>query len=142
MQWNRLSAQGRNDCCPDRPFVVFLATEDDKDILLADKSKQPNFDWATTFCTISGELIRIYTNNKFFLSSASLSYYRYPKNIEIAGTPNIYLPGAPLSPVDVESELSEDVQEILVDETVAILAGDIQQYFVEQNVQQQATVNT
>ncbi len=75
------------------------------------------------------------------ISNASLTYYRYPTNIAIAGTPDIYDPGT-VSAANVESEAPEDVQEILVDECVAILAGDIQQYQVEQNMQQQATLNT
>jgi hypothetical protein len=142
MEWNRISIKGKNECCPDRPFVVFLASEDNRDILLADRSKQPNFEWATTFATITNGKIRIYTNNDFLISSAVFSYYRYPRNIEIAGTPNIYLPGAPISPVDVESELPEDVQEILVDEAVGILASDIQEYYKASAVNQSAQLNT
>jgi hypothetical protein len=142
MEWNRVSMKGKNECCPDRAFVVFLASEDDKDILLADRSKQPSFAWATTFATIAAGKVRIYTNNDFLVSSATISYYRYPRNIQIAGTPDIYLPGAPVSPVDVESELPEDVQEILVDETVGILATDIQEYYKASAVQQSAQLNT
>jgi hypothetical protein len=142
MEWNRVSMKGKNECCPDRPFVVFLASEDDKDILLTDVSKQPSFAWATTFATITAGKVRIYTNNDFVVSDTSISYYRYPRNIQIAGTPDIYLPGAPISPVDVESELPEDVQEILVDETVGILATDIQEYYKASAVQQSAQLNT
>jgi len=141
MEWSRVSVVASDSCCPDRDMIVYIAEEADRDILLSDDGKQPNFEWKTTFCTLQGGNLRVYTNNNFAISAVALTYYRYPRNIEIAGSPDIYNPPA-VAPADVESELPEDVQEILVDECVAILAGDIQQWDNMQREQQSATINT
>ncbi len=141
MEWCRVSCSGKDSCCPDRSFIVYIGEEANRDIYLSDSGKQPDFEWKTTFATIENTTLRIYTNALFNISDVSLTYYRYPTNIAIAGTPDIYNPPA-ISTTDIESEAPEDVQEILVDECVAILSGDIQQYQVEQNMQQSVMNNT
>lgn len=141
MEWSRVSAQIKDSCCPDRPAVIFIGEESNRDILLADVGKQPNFEWATTFSTIEKDTLRIYTNELFDISSAAITYYKYPVNIAIAGTPDIYSPGV-ISPANVESEAPGDVQEIMVDEAVMILAGDMDQFEQMQREQQAVTNNT
>lgn len=141
MEWSRVSAQASDSCCPKRPLVVFLGGGDNRDLDLVNEGKKPDFEWATTFSTIQGNTLRVYTNDEFNISDVVLSYFKYPVNIQIAGTPDIYNPPA-VSAVNVESEAPEDVQEILVDEAVMILAGDIAQYEQMQREQQSVTNNT
>lgn len=141
MEWSRISAQASDSCCPNRPLSIFLSEDNNTDLDLVNDGKKPDFEWATTFSTIQGSTLRIYTNDQFKVSDVVLSYYKYPTNIQIAGTPDIYNPPA-VSVVNVESEAPEDVQEILVDECVSILAGDIQQYNEMQREQQSVTNNT
>lgn len=141
MEWSRVSGQAYNSCCPKRPLVIFLGGGDNRDLDLVNEGRKPNFEWATTFSSIQGNNIRIYTNDEFQLSDVVLTYYRYPTNIQIAGTPDIYNPPA-VSTIDVPSEAPEDVQEIMIEEAVSILAGDIQQYNVEQNTAQSVNTNT
>jgi hypothetical protein len=124
-EWKRISANARNECCADsRKMVVYLAEEGNVDELLRDVNKQPSFEWGETFCTLKGNKVRIYTNNKFTLEPAILSYYKQPRRIEILGVVDPYT--TLISTVEVESEFKDDIVELLIDEGVKILAGDIE----------------
>ena len=140
LQFNRVSCMGSNDCCPSRPFQVFESIEADRDINLADVGKQPDFDWATTFCTVSGSQVNIYTNGQFDIPSATLTYYRIPANIEIAGVANP-ITGA-ISGTDVLCEAADNVIEIFVEEAAQILAADIQNYNLSAKLRNDANQNT
>ena len=124
LQWKRLSAKAKSDCCESKPMVVYLGEVANVDQLLRDKNKQPSFEWAETFATISNNQIQIYTNNLFDVSEATLYYYRQPRYIQIAGVTNPYTNLTPT--VDTESEFKDDLVELFIDEAVKILAGDIE----------------
>ena len=51
-----------------------------------------------------------------------MTYYRQPTHIQIADCTNPYT-GA-TSTQEVESEFKDDIIELMIDETVSILAGD------------------
>jgi hypothetical protein len=124
-EWKRLSVNATNECCTDsRKMVVYLAEEGNVDELLRDINKQPNFEWGETFCTLKGNKVRIYTNNNFKLEPATLSYYKQPRRIEILGVVDPYT--TVVSTVEIESEFKDDIVELLIDEGVKILAGDIE----------------
>jgi hypothetical protein len=124
MQWKRIDAKAKNECCPDKPLMIYLAEEGNVSELLRDKSKQPSFEWAETFATLQNNKILIYTNNEFEITDASLTYYRQPTRIEIAGIINPYT--ALVSAANVESVFKDDIIELLIDEAASILAGDIE----------------
>ncbi len=140
LQWCRISAYGIDECCPARPLIIFESIEADRDINLMDSGKQPNFEWATTFATLSSKTIRIYTNDLFDIQSAELAYYRVPLNIEIAGVANPYT--GITSTTDVLCEAPDNVIEIIIDEAVAILAQDIADYSRAQSAAQNAEQTT
>lgn len=119
----RVAAKAVTDCCADRQLSVYLGEEANVEALLSDSFKQPDFDWGETFCTVIGNKIRIYTDNKFDISAARLVYYRKPLNIGFQYCANIDTGGAYAS--EVICELKDDIVEIIIDEAVAILAGDI-----------------
>lgn len=124
-EWKRISANVTSNCCTDsRRMMIYLAEEANVDQLLRDKNKQPSFEWAETFCTLKSNKVRIYTNNEFDVPSATLSYYRQPIRIEVAGKSDPYT--LTVSPVDVECEFKDDIVELFIDEAVKILAGDIE----------------
>lgn len=138
-EWKRIQALVSNDCCPDkRHMVVYLAEEANVDSLLKDFNKKPSYEWGETFCTLKSNKVRIYTNKEFSIDKAILSYYRMPVMIEIAGStsPNTLKP----STKDIECEFKDDIAEVLVDEAVKILSGDIesivQEQIAEKNVEQ------
>jgi len=149
-QWNRVSIYGKDDCCDDRKFVTYLAEKTNVDELLRDKNKKPSFEWGETFCTLSDNKIQIYTNGEFQVTRAVLSYYRFPVRIQINGCTDPYLSlpnttaplgGLVVSPADVECEFKDDLVELLIDETVKILAGDIESFNIMQVAQQSVEGN-
>jgi hypothetical protein len=125
MQWKRVTAMATKDCCPKpKRMIVYLAEQGNLDELLRDVNKKPNYDWGETFCTQKGNKIQIYTNDEFDIDQAELTYYRQPRRIQIAGVQDPY---TGLTPgVDVLSEFKDDIIELLIDEAVKILAGDIE----------------
>ena len=125
LQWKRISANGKNECCEKaEPIMLYLAEEANVNILLRDKYKQPSFDWRESFVTMSGNKIQIYTNNQFEVADAELLYYRQPRRIEIAGIRDPYTGLIPA--VDVPSEFKDDLVELFIDEAAKIMAGDIE----------------
>lgn len=130
-QWKRVDIVGSSDCCSKKPFIVYLAEEDNRTILLRDEHKKPSFEWGETFATLVNGRIRIYTNNDFEINEAKLTYYRQPRRIEIAGCSNPYDIDR-VNPVDVISEFKDDIVELMVDDAVSILAGDLTDGFNQQ----------
>jgi len=139
LEWKRLSAKGSTDCCEPRNMVIYLAEEANVDELLRDKHKQPNFEWGETFCTLKGNKVKVFTNNKFDIINATLTYYRQPRRIEIQGCIDPYTQTA--STVDVECEFKDDIIELFIDEAAKILAGDIESLNQQQTAQGQVEGN-
>ena len=138
-QWKRISAKMKADCCEPRPAMIYLAEEGNVDELLRDVNKNPNFQWAETFCTIGGNVIKIYTANKFDLEDVVLTYYRQPRRIQILGTVNPYTTEPSLE--EVECEFKDDVVELLIDECVKIITGDIESITANQIAEQSVEQN-
>ena len=124
LQWKRVDVMACHDCCKDRRMTVYLAEEGNLNQLLRDKSKQPSFDWAETFATLINNKIHVYTNDEFEISDASLTYYRQPRRIQLKGCVDPYTNEETL--VNIESEFKDDIIELIIDETVSVLAGDIE----------------
>jgi hypothetical protein len=124
LQWKRVDTYAKNDCCDQRRMVVYLAEEANVNNLLRDSGKKPSFDWAETFATLKDNRVNIYTNKEFEIQSADLTYYRQPVKIQIQGCVDPYT--GVQSTVDVQSEFKDDIIEVIIDEAVSILAGDIE----------------
>ena len=124
LQWKRVDVFAQKDCCNKRRMTVYLAEEGNLSLLLRDKSKQPSFEWAETFATLISNGVHIYTNKEFNIDSAQLIYYRQPIKIQIQGCIDPYTSVA--STVNVECEFKDDIIELIIDEAVSILAGDIE----------------
>lgn len=115
------------ECEVPRPLKVWLAEEANVDILLSDKNKQPNFDWAETFAVFKGGKIQIYNGGKFIINSLVLVYYRNPVKIQIKGCKDPYSGNVPA--VDTECEFNDDLCEVFIEGAANILAGDIENNF-------------
>jgi len=124
LQWKRVDAYAKKECCDNRRMTIYLAEEANVNLLLRDKGKQPNFEWAETFATLKNNQVNIYTNNDFAVESAQLTYYRQPRKIEIQGCVDPYT--GVQSTTNVECEFKDDIIEVIIDEAVSILAGDIE----------------
>lgn len=124
LQWKRVDVYAQRDCCDKRRMVVYLAEEGNVSVLLRDKLKQPSFQWGETFATLIDDRINVYTNNDFNISEVDLTYYRQPRKIQIQGCVDPYT--GVQSTTNVECEFKDDIIEVIIDEAVSILAGDIE----------------
>jgi hypothetical protein len=124
LQWKRVDVYAKQDCCDKRRMTVYLAEEGNLNQLLRDDNKKPSFEWSETFATLIGNDVNIYTNNDFQVSSADLVYYRQPIKIQIQGCIDPYTNVQ--STQNVECEFKDDIIELIIDEAVGILAGDIE----------------
>lgn len=124
LQWKRVDVYSKTDCCDERRMTVYLAEEANVNQLLRDKAKQPNFEWAETFATLKNNSVNIYTNEKFSIESAALTYYRQPIRIQIKNCVDPYT--GVQSTTEVQCEFKDDIVELIIDEAVSILAGDIE----------------
>lgn len=125
LQYKRISTEATKDCCPTpKRMVVYFGEQANRDELLRDKYKKASYDWGETFATMEGNKLQVYTNEEFIPVNTTLTYYRQPRRIEITGITDPYtglVPG-----VDVICEFKDDIVELLIDESVKILAGDIE----------------
>ena len=136
MEFKRVTAFATDECCTDpRPMQVYLAEEANVNLILRDPLRNPNFEWAETFCTLIGNTIRIYRKPTFDIVTPVLTYYKRPAYIEFAGTVNPYT--GVVAAADVESEFKDDIVELILDEAAAIISGDIDNYN-QMNREQQA----
>lgn len=125
LEYKRIDVKAKDECCEDpRPMNVYLAEEDNRSNLLRDDMKKPSFEWAETFSTLINNKARIFTNDEFKLVDAELTYYRFPIYIQIENCVDPYTGVA--STANVESEFKDDIIELMIDEAVAIVAGDIE----------------
>mgnify|MGYP003108723122 CR=1 FL=1 len=137
LEFKRVTTKAKDECCPDpRTMTVYLAEEANVNQILRDPLKNPNFDWAETFCTILGNKIRIYKNKDFSIVEPVLTYYKRPTYIQFANVLDPY--SGTVSPVDVESDFKDDIVELILDEAAAIISGDIDNYNQMQRDQQAA----
>lgn len=121
--FKRISAKAITDDCPTpRRLVVFDAEESNVDTLHHDTNRRPSFNWAETFRTIISNQVRIYTDGVFTVVEPRLIYYRKPRQIAIDGCVDEY----DVTTSDIECEFKDDITEMLIDRTAALLAGDIE----------------
>lgn len=139
MEFKRISAFATSECCPEpRSMTVYLAEEANVDLLMRDPLKRPDYDWGETYCTWIGDDVRVYRRD-FNITDVNLTYYRQPTLIEIAGCQNPY--DGTATTVDVEADFKDDIMEVLLDETAAVIAGDIENFNQYQTNQQDAERN-
>ena len=85
-----------------RTMTVYLAEEANVDLYMRDPLKRPDFEWGETYATMQGNRVRIYKRD-FDLINPILE----------------------VSAEDIECEFKDDVTELIIDEAVSIIAGDI-----------------
>ena len=99
-----------------------LAEVANTDIILRDPLKNPDFEWGESFCTIQDNEIRVWRKD-FFIVEPRLHYYRKPTNIQILGCVDPYT--GTESTLDIQCEFKDDIAELMIDEAISIIAGDI-----------------
>ena len=131
----KINALGKREECSGRPMTVYLAEEANSDILIGDPFKGPSFDWGETYATMDANKFKIYTNDKFYIEKATLSYYRKPLDVTFDNCIN---PATGVVNGDQECEFKDDIVELIIDEAVAIIAGDIESFQQYQRATQNA----
>ena len=141
MAFKRLQVNASSECCTDsRLMTVYLVEEANVINYLNDEYKKPSFEWGETIATIVGRKIRIYTNNEFSIDSAQLMYYHQPRRIVAQGCADVYT-GVVNPPANVLSEFKDDVVEVIIDDAVSIILGDIENYPNSQRAKQMSENN-
>lgn len=141
LYFNRVDAFAISECCRDkRRMVIYQTEEANMGILLTSDTKGPSFDWGETLATLVGNKVRIYTNDEFDITDVSITYFRKPQEVLFLDCIN---PSTGLiNLADQECELKDDVAEIIVDQAVTILAGDIESITQFQRGQQSVQTNS
>lgn len=141
LHYVRTDVYAQKECCVEpRRMTVYEVEEANISIILDNKDKQPNFEWAETVSTLINNNLRVYTNNEFEISKCYLVYFRKPLEVQFTGCIDITT-GFPFSK-DQECEFNDDVAEIIVDNAAMILAGDIESMTQYQREQQSIQTNS
>lgn len=118
----RISATAKNKTCnKGKNILVNFVDEASVAELLVDSSTEPSFEWGETFHTLIDNKVKVYLKD-FEIDEITLTYYRQPKEVSLSGCENI----DGIDYGNVDPEFKDDIVEVLIDETVAILAGDIE----------------
>jgi hypothetical protein len=140
LHYVRTDVFAKKECCPARRMNVYEVEEANISIILNDKNKQPNFEWAETVSTRIDNKLRIYTNNEFEITECHLIYFRKPQEIQFNGCIDIATGTTFIA--DQECEFNDDVAEIIADATAYVLAGDIESGMQFQREQQSVQSNS
>ena len=140
LEFKTITASATDDCCPEpRTMTVYLAEEANVSLLLRDPLKNPDFGWGETFCTMLNNKIRIYRNNNFNIVTPVLTYYQKPVYIQVEGCVDPYTGNTSLT--NVNCQFKDDLVEVMLDDTAAIIAGDIENIYQQQRGTQAAERN-
>ena len=113
--YNRLAVYASKGECTKTLIPSTFIENSNVDVYLSDWGKQPSFEFEQCFHVIIGNKFRIYTNEDFKVDYVKLFYFRAPKKISCA-----------TKDMDIEWEVKEDVCELIVDEAIKNLAGNIE----------------
>ena len=71
--------------------------------------------------------VKVWTNDEFEVQEAFLTYYKQPRRIEMTRVSRIPMTGdGAISTAEVICEFKDDVVEVLIDEAVKIISGDME----------------
>lgn len=116
LEHKRVTPNCTKNTCVYVPLRSTLIEEANVDEYLRDYDSQPSFDFEETFHTLIGNRVHAYHNNDFDIVDLTLIYYRKPVKINFVDkTLNT-----------TNWEWKDDTAEVIIDEAVKILAGDIE----------------
>jgi hypothetical protein len=140
LHYVRTDVFAKKECCPERRMTVYEVEEANISVILSDKNKQPNFEWAETVSTRMSNKLKVYTNNEFEITQCHLTYYRKPIEVQFNGC--VDASNGNIFTADQDCEFNDDVAEILADNAAMILAGDIESVTQYQREQQNVQSNS
>ena len=117
----------KNNCKKIR-IKSYLREEANVDVLLSDWDSQPSFDFEETFNTVVGNKIRIYHNKDFKVEEVLLTFYKKPRYIPFDGR-------------EIILEFKDDLSEMMIDEGIKIMSGDLEIQSAQQLAKQRIEEN-
>lgn len=123
--------------CKSKRIKSTLREESNVDEYLQDYSMQPSFEFEETFHTLINNTVRVYYNDDFDVNEVEIIYYRYPREIDFGLCQ--HLDGSQGN--DIDPEFKDDIVELIIDDAVSILAGDIESPNVNQISKQRSELN-
>lgn len=132
----------QTSCCPEKRMTVYEVEEANISIILGNDDKKPSFEWAETVATRINNKLRVYTNDEFDISQLYLIYYRKPLPIKIVGCIDLDTGNTVQASGQQECEFNDDIVEIIIDEAISILAGDLENVNQYQRQQQNVQINS
>lgn len=115
-------SEATNGKCDKKVILHIPYEEANIELIMRNSNQNASFEWGEAPITVAESRLKIHTDNKFDVLKAYLTYYRYPRPIDIAG----YIKADGTASTDVDSEFTDDMTELCIDEAVRILQGDIQ----------------
>lgn len=122
LYFKRLTPIVSHGKCKNKAIKSTLREEANVDEYLQDYSMRPSFEFEETFHTLISNTARVYANEDFYVEKINLIYYRLPREIDFGQCQ--HLDGTDGSAVD--PEFKDDIVELIIDDAVSILAGDIE----------------
>lgn len=101
--------EAKNSSCSSMPMQIFEVKSEDVSELLADEFNKPSFEWSETFYHFSNDNIVFYIDN-FTIGKCQLTYYRYPKRVDIAG----YIDEYGNQSTNIDPELDDKAVEVIL----------------------------
>lgn len=98
-------AYGSKDECKDQKLKTFEVKSENLEELLDDDSNKPSFDYREVPYLTGSKKVNVY-HDDFEISKVNLSYYRYPKQVDIAG---YYRLDGSHSTLDIDPEFDDKV---------------------------------
>lgn len=129
--FSNISAQFIRGRCSADDFSIFEVKNEDVNEFLTDENNKPSFDYRETFYTIGQNSVAVYKDD-FDIENVFLTYYRYPKQINLDG----YRMADGSRSYNSDPELDDKlVDEILnmVQKQFALNENDLQRYSIDSN---------
>ena len=115
--------------CEATDFAMWETKNEDIQELIADEFNKPNFEYRETFYTIGEDSVRVYVSD-FDVKSLNMTYYRYPKNVDIEG----YIKYDGTQSTSIDPELDDRlVEQILnmVEKQFGLNESEYMRYFLD-----------
>lgn len=124
LYFKRVTPIVSKDSCLDVSIASDLREEGNVDKLL----NIPSFEFEETFHTLVGNRVRVYHNDEFKVNRVELVYYRVPKKVSFSN-------------LETKLEFKDDLCEMIIDETVKLIASDIESVNQKQLAQERVETN-
>jgi len=128
--YNRLSVKASKGNCNNISIKSTFVEDANVDEYLLDYHTQPSFDFEQTFHTMGKNRFYVYHNKDFKITSITLSYFREPSHISFDK-----------KDIDIVWEWKDDVAEIIIDEAIKNLAGNIEHFSANQLAEKRVEEN-